>query len=174
MATRMMISVLLLTAMLVGCGDDDAPPPATDGGMMTVDAGDPGTDAGEPGMDAGDPGVDAGDPGTDAGMMASGACTNMADTTALMSVDIGMIIQTCIGRTFGMQPATSECIGMMSGLSTGCTACFGDTVTCVTMNCLTQCLAGALVAGLRELPCDELRPGVRRVQRPRGDVITRR
>ena len=157
MATRMMISVLLLTAMLVGCGDDDAPPPATDGGMMTVDAGDPGTDAGDPGMDAGDPGVDAGDPGTDAGMMASGACTNMADTTALMSVEIGMIIQTCIGRTFGMQPATSECIGMMSGLSTGCTACFGDTVTCVTMNCLTQCLAGGSSPGCvscRMMNCD--------------------
>ena len=157
MSTRMMISALLLTATLVGCGDDDAPPPpATDAGMMAIDAGDPGTDAGDPGIDAGDPGTDAGEPMVDAGS-SSGACTNMADTTALASVDIGMIIQTCIGRTFGMQPATSECIGMMSGLSTGCTGCFGDTVTCVTMNCLTQCLAGGSSPGCvscRMMNCD--------------------
>jgi hypothetical protein len=159
MATRMMISALLLTAMLVACGDDDdaPPPPAVDGGMTTMDAGDPGVDAGDPVVDAGDPGVDAGDPSTDAGMMASGACTNEADTTTLMSIDIGAIVEGCVRTTFGAQPATSNCIGMMSGLSAGCTACFGETVTCVTMSCLTQCLAGGSSPGCvscRMMNCD--------------------
>jgi len=157
MATRMMISVLLLTAMLVGCGDDDAPPPPAVDGGGTMDAGDPGTDAGDPGTDAGSMDIDAGNPGTDAGMMASGACTNMADTTTLMSIDIGAIVETCVRSSFGAQPATSNCIGMMSGLSEGCTACFGDTVTCVTMSCLTQCLAGGSSPGCvscRMMNCD--------------------
>jgi hypothetical protein len=154
----MMISALLLTAMLVGCGENGpGRPPSPDAGMMAMDAGDPGTDAGDPGTDAGDPGTDAGDPGTDAGMMASGACTNAEDTAIFSTVNIDMIVESCVRTSFGAQPATSNCIQMMSGLSDGCTACFGDTVTCVTMNCLTQCIAGGASPGCvscRMMNCD--------------------
>jgi len=147
--TRMMAVVLLAATMAFGCGGEgtetpDAGPMATDAGETTTDAGETTSDAGPVEVDAGPVAIDAGPTTPDAGGGGGGACTNAADMMALARADINAVITSCVQTSFGAEPATSNCIQMMTGLSDGCTMCFGGSVSCVTMNCLAQCLANPM------------------------------
>ncbi len=73
---------------------------------------------------------------------AMGACTNAADTALLAdpNADIETKVNDCAQQNLGQEPATLDCI-KATGLSAGCAQCFDDTVQCVVMNCLTECLA---------------------------------
>ena len=51
------------------------------------------------------------------------------------------IVGDCASKSFGQEPATSNCIKMMTGLSDGCVACFGATISCTVSKCLQFCLA---------------------------------
>ena len=158
----MMVLALCAVTMVVGCGSSTRR--SVDAGMMRVDAGDASMmtvdagDAGAPGTDAGNPETDAGVPEADAGTMTGGACTNTADTTVLMTVDIAMIVEGCARSTLGMATSvTNDCFQMGSGLSTECTACFGDSVSCLLMNCVLQCIGGGSSPGCvscRATNCD--------------------
>jgi hypothetical protein len=79
-----------------------------------------------------------------AGGAGMGACTNDADTALISdpSKDIPGAVGDCAQMNFGMEPATLNCI-KMTGLSDACAQCFDDTVQCIFMNCLNQCIAGA-------------------------------
>lgn len=72
-----------------------------------------------------------------------GACTNAADTTIVMSKNLGKIVGDCASSKLGMEPATKDCIKMGTGLSDPCVTCFDDTVGCVFKNCLGECIGGS-------------------------------
>lgn len=72
-----------------------------------------------------------------------GACNNAPDLAVLAMDTIEPIIERCAGTTFGREPATTNCIRDMSGLSAGCSMCFGGSVACVVRACFTECIGGA-------------------------------
>jgi hypothetical protein len=94
--------------------------------------------------------------GTDAG---TGACTGPADTQVLASLG-GTVTTTaynCATSTFGQQPATTTCVQNNTGLSTGCSACFGDAIACLVKSCLSACISGPTsptCVSCRQQSCD--------------------
>ena len=89
---------------------------------------------------------------------AMGACTNAEDTALLgdPAADIETKVNACAQDNLGQEPATLDCI-KATGLSDGCAQCFDDTVQCVVMNCLTECIADSNSQGCidcRAMKCD--------------------
>ena len=69
------------------------------------------------------------------------ACTNAADQAIAMSKDLAAIVGKCGQDNLGQEPATYDCIKMMTGLSDDCVTCFDGTVQCVVMSCFSECIA---------------------------------
>ncbi len=157
--TTMMVLASVLFAF--GCASDPAPvvvdagASTTDTGAADVDAATVDVDAATVDVDAAMVDVDSGSVGADSGGSGE-ACTNAADMAVLASIDVGMVVGDCAMTTFGAEPATSNCI-MMSGLSSGCTACFSATVSCTVMHCITQCIGGETpaCADCRAMNCND-------------------
>jgi hypothetical protein len=120
-----------------GVPEFDAGPRPSDGGVVPSDGGAVPSDADVMPLDAGqsDAGsLDASRPTPDSGL--ADACLNEADAIALMTADLLVISQSCGVMTLAAEPATSDCIRTMGGVSVGCAACFGDLVRCVGGSCL--------------------------------------
>ncbi|MBK8259331.1 MAG: hypothetical protein IPK82_42590 [Polyangiaceae bacterium] len=79
---------------------------------------------------------------TGTGGAGMGACTNDADLAIVQDPNkpIADAVNDCAQMNFGQEPGTLNCIKGL-GLSDGCAQCFDDTVQCVVMNCLNQCLS---------------------------------
>src|SRR5262249_16104024 len=96
-------------------------PEGGDGGFFPIDAGDASTPPRE-------------------------ACLNPADQAAGSdATKVSDAAQTCGAGCFGMPHKTcaAKCMTRLVGFSEACAACWGDSINCVTTNCLNECLGGA-------------------------------
>ena len=89
------------------------------------------------GPDPVDP-VDPVDPGP-----GNGACDNAADLGILGSnTDIGSTVGNCATGCLGRgEPCITACMEERSGLSSGCSACFGAVGQCTIDRCALQCIS---------------------------------
>ena len=71
-----------------------------------------------------------------------GACNNPADIKVFHDhwYDFRSIVQSCAQDCLGRSNCTSRCIQNDTGLSEGCSDCFGDTVECIASKCFVPCL----------------------------------
>lgn len=116
---------------------DDTVPPDTDDSESPVDT---------------DPPPDTDD---------AGACVGAADVAALAAVvdTIDDVTQACTFQCIrASRPArcVSTCIQGDVGLSAGCADCFGQISTCITSNCLLDCIdaTSAACATCRQTKCE--------------------
>jgi len=73
-----------------------------------------------------------------------GACTNPADASILITIDAQAEITTCGAGCF-LDPDKTQCIAdcveTATGLSVGCSLCYGQSGACGIDSCLTECAA---------------------------------
>lgn len=88
---------------------------------------------------------------------AMGQCLGDQDQTVVMT---DMMFQDKVGacgqKNLGQEPATLDCIKMI-GFTDGCSQCFDDTIHCVIMKCLNQCIAdqnSQMCKDCRAMNCD--------------------
>lgn len=74
-----------------------------------------------------------------------GACNNLDDLGKMASLDIASVSQSCVTSCImSSDPACSaDCVENKTGLSPGCSACFGALLDCTKKNCLMACMGGA-------------------------------
>jgi len=71
-----------------------------------------------------------------------GACDNPADlqvfeATPDMGKKVGDCVMGCIGQGV---PCWSKCVQDSTGLSAGCSTCFGEVIQCTVDKCMIQCI----------------------------------
>lgn len=113
-------------------------------------------DTGVPGEDAGP--VDLGMPPEDVAT-SQGACDNPADMdvfegTPDLSDKVSKCVMSCIMNP-DVAGCSKTCIQDATGLSSGCSQCFGDVVACTVKKCMMQCIdsGSPACADCREKNC---------------------
>jgi len=116
MYARTLASLVLITALSVGCGGDDTPPASTDSGTARVDSG--GARDGGPAVDTGTP------PPGDSGTTPDDSSTPPVDSGPVTEVDAG---------------SGTLCGTRMCGPRTACCR-YGTTPYCYPSACLSCCM----------------------------------
>ncbi len=87
-----------------------------------------------------------------------GACTNASDEAIICDEAFATAVQDCgTNNLSGTAEAIAMCIEDDIGLSSECSACFGETTRCSIDNCLVECGTNALgeeCATCRATNCD--------------------
>ena len=149
--------VLLVGLLFAGCGIEPNPSPAAFGGGVAGDggAGDVVDTGGSDGTDpepidvtgsgeitdgTSDSGGDTtGDTG-DTGDIEPEDCLSSEDTDVLASTDMAPTFHACMSGCMG-EPAdcAGQCVAEATGLSAGCSLCWGAAVTCAATECTDPC-----------------------------------
>jgi hypothetical protein len=82
------------------------------------------------------------DTGTDTSTDTAGACGNTGDLAIIGATDVGAALYACtLGCASDADPegCTAACVATDTGLSAGCSACYGALGTCTVASCLTDC-----------------------------------
>ena len=92
--------------------------------------------------------AEPGDNNPSAGDFGPGACSNPADQTEFMSIDLIDLAMTCSSQCLLSSDPVCEdlCVQDNTNLSAECSACSGELTRCGNDNCLSDC-AAALVGG---------------------------
>ncbi|MFT5991123.1 MAG: hypothetical protein ACJA1R_000081 [Flavobacteriales bacterium] len=96
--------------------------------------------------DDGDRLIDCFDPDCILQCGGEGACTNDEDAAILGDIDLTALAFSCgLGCFADPDPAScaAECVEADTGLSSGCSDCAGDVVSCGSTTCLFDCIGGA-------------------------------
>lgn len=89
--------------------------------------------------------ADAGTPeGGDAGDASALACVNASDAERMKSQALADAPKTCGTKCFGVSDAkcAETCVAATTGLSPGCSTCWGEQIKCGIRECLSPCLGG--------------------------------
>mmetsp|Transcript_39477 Transcript_39477/g.77656 ORF Transcript_39477/g.77656 Transcript_39477/m.77656 type:complete len:253 (+) Transcript_39477:54-812(+) len=96
------------------------------------------------------------------GFQAGGACENTDDLGIFKThaSDFHSILEKCAQSTLGNAGKTASCLAAGTGLSNGCSQCFGVDAHCVAVNCLSKCISDPSSAACLQCQVDQCQPAL--------------